>query len=208
MFDLTSIQPIVKDGTTVITSPVRLVSSSIFSRQTDGDFASNKYEVTIAFDKEESPELYKAIVEAFHQAEETGKVNLWGGKVPSDLHYCLRAKAEYDDKGNALESNTYYLTARSDFEPKHFDASRKRLTSENEFFPGCYVRIQVEFYPWHRTNEEKSGISASLHVVQKLPSPSANVDMDDFFIPEVEELQPRTPSPEDRLGDDGAELPF
>ena len=57
MFDLTSIQPIVKDGTTVITSPVRLVNGSIFSRQTDGDFASNKYEVTIAFDKEKSPEL-------------------------------------------------------------------------------------------------------------------------------------------------------
>lgn len=208
MFDLTSIQPIVKDGTTVITSPVRLVNSSIFSRQTEGEFASNKYEVTIAFDKEESPELYKAIMEALHQAEETGKSNLWGGEVPSNLHRCLRAKAEYDDKGNALESNTYYLTARSDFEPKHFDASRKRLTSENEFFPGCYVRIQVEFYPWCRTNEEKSGISASLYVVQKLPAPSANVDMDDFFIPEVEDMLTHTPSTEDRLGDDGAELPF
>ena len=208
MFDLTSIQPIVKDGTTVITSPVRLVNSSIFSRQTEGEFASNKYEVTIAFDKEESPELYKAIMEALHQAEETGKSNLWGGEVPSNLHRCLRAKAEYDDKGNALESNTYYLTARSDFEPKHFDASRKRLTSENEFFPCCYVRIQVEFYPWYRTNEEKSGISASLYVVQKLPAPSANVDMDDFFIPEVEDMLTHTPSPEDRLGDDGAELPF
>lgn len=208
MFDLTSIQPIVKDGTTVITSPVRLVNSSIFSRQAEGEFASNKYEVTIAFDKEESPELYKAIMEALHQAEETGKSNLWGGEVPSNLHRCLRAKAEYDDKGNALESNTYYLTARSDFEPKHFDASRKRLTSENEFFPGCYVRIQVEFYPWYRTDEEKSGISASLYVVQKLPAPSANVDMDDFFIPEVEDMLTHTPSPEDRLGDDGAELPF
>lgn len=208
MFDLTSIQPIVKDGTTVITSPVRLVNSSIFSRQTEGEFASNKYEVTIAFDKEESPELYKVIMEALHQAEETGKTNLWGGETPSDLHCCLRAKAEYDDKGNAIESNTYYLTARSDFEPRHFDASRKKLTSENEFFPGCYVRIQVEFYPWHRTNEEKSGISASLYVVQKLPAPSANVDMDDFFISKVEDMLTHTPSPEDRLGDDGAELPF
>ena len=66
----------------------------------------------------------------------------------------------------------------------------------------------MEFYPWHRTNEEKSGISASLYVVQKLPSSSAYVDMDDFFIPEVEDFQPRTPSPEDRLGDDGAELPL
>lgn len=208
MFNIASIKPIAKDDTTVVTSPVRLVSGSIFSRQTEGDFASNKYEATVVFDANESPELLSALEAAISAAKEKGLREIWNGKLPEQMRCCLKAKLDYDKTGVATKSSTYYLNARSDFEPRHFDAARRKLTSESEFYPGCYVRVQIGFYPWYRPAEENAGISAILYAVQKLPSVSTTVDMDDFFIPELEDVAPATPTALDSISDDGTELPF
>lgn len=208
MYDITSLKPFAKSETVVITSPVRYVSGSLFAPRTDGEYPSHKYEITVAFDAHESPELLTVLQAAITAAEQRGSRDLWGDPSPLSMtmHRCLRARVEYDAEGVATPTTSFYLTARSDYEPKHFDASRTRLTCEEELYPGCLVRLQLELYPWYRSQEARGGVSASLLAVQKLPSPSTSVDMDDFYIPQAEPLEPTTASTEELLGDDGADL--
>lgn len=207
MYDVSSLSPIVKNETTIVTTAVRLVSSSLFRKSEEGDYPSHKYECTVAFDVNKDPKLLEALQSAVSAAIEWGrKEGLWTDSLPSDFRCCLRAGTDYDEAGVSHPNGSYFLTAKSEYSPRKINEERRRITDEREFFPGCLVRVQIEIYPWRRTGEDRGGVSAALYAVQKVPSPEAVVDMDDFFIPWVEDVDQSVTTPADDMQDDGIEL--
>lgn len=192
MIDITTIAPVKKGDTKMITSAVTLSFPYLGKKNTGGEFPSNKYEANFSFSKLNKP-LYEMITSCMKAAIEQGNEdqNCWGkkGRPEGERFFsCVRPDKYAKGEDDKADTNGLVLKASTKYPPALLDANNKIVPAEEVdevFYSGAIVRCQVEFFPWFRGG--KGGISAQLTVVQKLADGKRlggkGYDEGDFSIP-------------------------
>lgn len=213
MIDITTIAPVKKGDTKMITSAVTLSFPYLSRKNTSGEFPSNKYEANFAFSKLNKP-LYDMITDCMKAAIEQGNndQNCWGKKgrpEGAQFIYCVRPDKYAKGEDDREDPNGLMLKATTKYPPALLDAGNKLVPAEEVdevFYSGAIVRCQVEFFPWIRGG--KGGISAQLTVVQKLADGKRlggnRYDEDDFALAGVTSADVEVPEGAEVAND----LPF
>lgn len=156
-----------KQVTKVIGGPARISYAHVFKPTSVHPDKPDtlKYSVALLIPKS-NKELLKALKLAINAAMEIGieKFPKWKGKKPTDLKMPLRDGDELDDKPEY--EGHFYLSAKSDTKPGIVDKDREPLTSEDEFYSGCWARFSIKFYPFDTAGNR--GIGVQLNHLQKV----------------------------------------
>lgn len=213
MIDITTIAPVKKGDTKMITSAVTLSFPYLGKKNTSGEFPSDKYEASFAFSKLNKP-LYDMITACMKAAIEQGNndQNCWGkkGRPEGERFFsCVRPDKYAKGEDDREDPNGLVLKASTKYPPALLDANNKIVPAEEVdevFYSGAIVRCQVEFFPWFRGG--KGGISAQLTVVQKLADGKRlggnRYDEGDFALAGVTSAEAEVPEGADMADD----LPF
>lgn len=154
-----------KSATKVIGGPARFSYAHVFkpvSMDPDDAEAKKKYSVCLLIPKANKA-LVTEIRNAIKAATEAGK-SKWGGKIPNGLKIPLRdGDEERSDDENY--KGMYFINASSDAKPGIVDASREPITSEDDFYSGCWGRFSVNFFAFNAKGNK--GIGCGLNHLQK-----------------------------------------
>lgn len=211
MLDLTSIKPIKKGDTKMITGPVMLSFPFLTKKNTTGEFPSGKYEANFAFsklDKLTADMIRDCMTSAIKAGDENGTA-YWGAKGrPTESRWfsCVKEDKYARTADDQPDPNGLVLRTSTQYQPALLDVTGRLLSTEEAdeaLYSGAIVRAQVEFFPWLRGG--KGGVSAQLTVVQKLADGThiggSSYDASDFALSGVETAAP--------AGEEKAEdLPF
>lgn len=192
-----------RDKTNVVTGKVRFSYCHVFTPaefETDKKTGKDpKYMVTLLISKKDK-ETLKALKEAMEEAKADGIKSKWGGKLPAASKFWnpLRDGDEEraDDENYA---GHYFMQAKSSRKPsvvgKYRGADGKliALTTDEEFYSGCYGRASITIFPYNQ--DGGVGLGVYLNNVQKLEDgdrlsggTSAENDFDDEFEEEEDDL--------------------
>ena len=149
------------------TGKIRFSYPSVFRKNTKNrDEKDAKYELTVVIPKDDK-ETVKRISEACKEVFEENKNSVFKG-----LTYDEVAKPYHDGdgrkpKGGAYSDDfkgCYLINARTDKPPVVVDRDRRPVTDERMVYPGCYGRVNLNFYPYNVNGNR--GIAAGLNGVQ------------------------------------------
>ncbi|MDH6354689.1 hypothetical protein M2132_001018 [Dysgonomonas sp. PH5-45] len=176
----------------VITGKVRASYANVFEPKAIKAGDKPKYSISLIISKDDVATV-KAIKEAIAKATESGKVNLWGGKVPNNMKEVLKdGDAYYPD--DAAYANSYFIGASSDTKPGIVDKKKRNITDEDEFYSGCYCLASVNFYPYNFENVSK-GVGCGLNNLLKVEDgeklagrSNATSDFADYFDDDADPL--------------------
>jgi len=152
-----------KSATTLKGGPVRFSYAHVFvPTSMNPDDPIKKYSVCLLIPKADKV-LVAAIKKAIAAAQEAGKAK-WGGKIPAGLRSPLRDGDE--EKPESTEyAGMYFMNASATQKPGVVDISRNPLTSEDEFYSGCWGRFHVNFYGYNKAGNK--GVGCALNHLQK-----------------------------------------
>lgn len=173
-------------STKVITGKVRLSYPHLFTPKAANENAEPKYSASLIIPKSDTKTLEK-IEKAIETAKQEG-IGKFGGKIPAVLKEPLRdGDAERPD--DPAYADSYFLNASSKNAPGVIDQSKRKLTSDDDIYAGCYVRASLNFYAFNASGNR--GIAVGLNNVQKWAdgerlSGGASAD-EDFDVIEIEE---------------------
>lgn len=108
-------------------------------------------------------------VAAIKKAIRSAIVSKWGDdkkKWPKNLDIPLRNGTEKADevlaqKGTdsmATYRGHYYMNAKSDYPPGVVGPTAKPLMDQGDIWPGCYMRFNVNFYPYAKAGNQGVGV--------------------------------------------------
>lgn len=151
-----------KDGTKVITNPVRLSYANIWEPKAING-SDPKYSASLLIAKTDT-ETINYIKQAVENAKEAGKSTKFKGKIPANLKLPLRDGDEErpDDPSYA---GHYFVNANATSRPGIVDKHRVAITDEEEVYSGCYARVSVSFFPYDSNGSK--GIACGLNNIQK-----------------------------------------
>lgn len=165
-----------REGMKVTTGKVRASYVHVF---TPAEFESDKakgkdpkYMITLLISKRDKDTL-KAIREAIEEAKAEGLKTKWGGKMPPASKFWdpLRdGDEERPDDPNY--EGMFFMQAKSARKPavkaKYRGADGKLidLTTDEEFYSGCYCRASINIFPYNQ--DGGVGLGVYLNNVQKL----------------------------------------
>lgn len=150
-------------ATVVMGGPVRFSYLHVFEPSSMEPEGKKKYSASLIIPKSDKA-LVKMFKDAIAAAIEAGKAK-WGGKVPANLKMPLRdGDAERPD--DEAYKGAYFINASSAQKPGVVDANRVPLTSDEEFYSGCYGRVHCNFYAFNTAGNK--GIACGLNHLQKL----------------------------------------
>lgn len=192
-----------REGMKVITGLVRFSYAHVFTPaefETDKKAGKDpKYMVTLLIPKTDKDTL-KAIKQAMEDAKVEGLKSKWGGKMPTPSKFWNPLRD--GDEERAEDENYvghYFIQAKSARKPavkgKYRGADGKLidLTTDEEFYSGCYGRGSINFFPY--SQDGGVGIGVYLNNVQKLEDgdrlaggSDAETDFDDEFEDEYDDL--------------------
>lgn len=152
------------NGTKVITNEVRFSYANVFVPKAIEQGQDPKYSVNILISKEDT-ETVDAVKAAIAQAKADGLQSKWGGKLPKKFHEPLRDGDEERDD-DPVYKNHYFINISSKNKPGVIDRYKNELTSDDEFYSGCYGRASINFFPFNSAGN--NGIGAGLNNLQKL----------------------------------------
>lgn len=119
------------------------------------------------------PKTDKKAVEIIRQeikaATEKGKSKCWSGKIPKFTHQALRdGDEELEDgrKTGAEYKGHYFINCTSDKRPGVVDSKLQAIIDPEEIYAGCYVRAEVNAYPYSRSGS--NGVTWGLNNVMKV----------------------------------------
>lgn len=121
-----------------------------------------KYSAVLLIPKT-NKELIKTIKVAINAAIEAGVESKWNNKKPNNLNLPLR---DGDNEDKPEYAGHYFLSVKSDTKPGIVDKDREPLTSEDEFYSGCYVRFSIKFFPYNTAGNK--GVGVNLNHLQKV----------------------------------------
>jgi hypothetical protein len=151
-------------STKVIGGPARASYAHVFTPTSmDPDDPKKKYSIALLISKKETA-LIKEIRAAIKNATEAAK-SKWGGKIPANLRNPLRDGDE-EKPGDDIYEGHYFINASSPSKPGVIDKDRNPLTSEDEFYSGCYCRFSINFFGYNTAGNK--GVGAGLNHLQKI----------------------------------------
>lgn len=149
-------------ATIVLGGPARFSYLHVFEPSSMEPDGKKKYSVSLIISKTEK-ELIRKIKDAIAAAKVAGMAK-WGGKIPPNLKEPLRdGDAERPD--DEAYKGSYFMNASSTQKPGIVDTNRLPLTTDEEFYPGCYGRFHVNFYAFNTAGNK--GIAVGLNHLQK-----------------------------------------
>ena len=152
-----------KDVTRVITGKVRFSYLHVFEPDAIDESSEKKYSASIIIPKSDKATI-AAINAAIAAAKEQGKTSKWGGKIPAKLDTPLR-DGDIDREDDEAYAGAFFVNAKSKSQPGIIDLMKKQITSEEEFYSGCYGRASLTFYPYDASGNR--GIAVALNNLQK-----------------------------------------
>ncbi|MBC1616400.1 DUF2815 family protein [Listeria booriae] len=171
----------------VKTGKVRFSYVHVFTPWAGDEGQEEKYSVCLIIDKSDKKTI-KAIKNAINELkEDKAAINLWGGKngkAPKNLKIPLRDGDEERDEMEEFEGK-YFVNANSKRQPGVINTKRKELTSEEDFYSGCYGRASIDLFAYNSNGSK--GIAVGLNNLLFLEDgeplgftvPSAEDDFDD-----------------------------
>lgn len=125
-----------------------------------------KYSAVLLIPKS-NKELVKILKSAMNAAVEIGIETKWGNKKPANLKLPLRdGDSEADLDKNPEYAGHYFISAKSDTKPGIVDKEKEPLTSDDEFYSGCFARFSIKFYPFNTAGNK--GVGVQLNHLQKV----------------------------------------
>lgn len=177
-------------STAVKTGLVRASYPAVFHPKSmehdDGD-SSSKYGLCIIIKKSDKVTV-KALKEAIAEAWKAGMAK---GYFKTEKIPALKNPLKDGDLPNedgvtdpTLE-DCYFINSYSNNKPGLIDKYGEAITSPDVFYPGCFCRVTLNFYPY---GKGKKGVAAGLNNIQKLKEgerldgrKSAESDFDDDY---------------------------
>lgn len=150
-------------ATVVMGGPARFSYAHVFEPSSMEPEGKKKYSVSLIISKKETA-LIAQIKAAIEAAKEQGKAK-WGGKLPAGLKLPLR-DGDAERPEDEAYKNSYFINASSAQKPGVVDSNRVPLSSDEEFYSGCYGRFHVNFYAFNAGGSK--GVACGLNHLQKL----------------------------------------
>ena len=152
------------NNTHVITGKVRLSYANLFTPKAPEDGGEPKYSAAILVPKSDKSTLAKIKAAIDAVKADPKSIQLWGGKVPTDMKMPVR---DGDDKAdtNPEYAGCLFFNASSKRQPGLVDQQRAPITNDTELYSGCYARVSVNFYAFNKKGNR--GIGVGLNNVQK-----------------------------------------
>lgn len=153
-------------STKVITGKVRFSYVHVFEPTAMAEGQDPKYSVSIIISKDDT-ETIAAIKAAVEEAKKDYKAKLVdkNGKVPANIKLPLR-DGDVDRSDSPEYENSYFITASSYRKPGVIDKKRMPLTTDDEFYSGCYGKASIVFYGFSAAGNK--GIACGLNNILKL----------------------------------------
>jgi hypothetical protein len=150
------------DRNTVVTPVVRLSYPNLFKARAIEEGATPKFSATLLFDKKAQSEPgFKKLQKAVEQAIDTK----WGADRPKKLRLPFLTTADMENVPDGYEDDMIIIRTSSTQAPGVVDRQMQPILSEQDIYPGCYVRAAVHAYAWeHKTGGK--GVSIGLDHVQ------------------------------------------
>lgn len=138
---------------------VRISYSHVFvPTSVHPDNPEKAYSVNLLLDKVKDKELIKEIKRCIQAATEEGieKLTKWNGKKPVNLRSPLRDGDE--EKEDELYAGHYWLQPKSKVKPGIVDKDNEPLTTDDEFYSGCWAQFSVKFFPYAQAGNKGVGV--------------------------------------------------
>ena len=175
--------------TTVRIGEVRFSYANVFTPTSIDENTEKKYNIAILIPKSDT-QTVTIIRQAIANAVEEGKTKKWGGKLPAkkDNLDPLRDGDEEFLAGTKGEEykGCYFLNAKSGRKPVIMDTKHNVLTSDDEFYSGCYGAATINFFSYDKGASK--GIGVGLNSLLKIrdgerigSSSNPDVDFADLF---------------------------
>lgn len=180
---------------------VRISFPALFTPKKQKNSTAEKYGAMFLIDKSDK-ETIEAVKKAIIAAKKQGIAEKWGGKVPPGYKGPLRDGDAIPDPTDDDESTSakpvmpghYYFNASGKDKPGVLIRKNGKNVpaAEEEVYPGCWVYITANFYPY---NNEGKGVAAGLNNVLKVADGprldgrrSAQEDFEDLDYAELDSL--------------------
>ncbi|HYD90921.1 MAG TPA: ssDNA-binding protein [Flavobacterium sp.] len=128
-----------------------------------------KYSVVLCIPKKNKG-LYIKLKKAKQAAIEWGIENTkeWGGAKPLKKFQDDVIKdgdEDFDLDKNPEYKGCWIISAKSDRKPGVIGKDKEELTTDDEFYSGCFARFDIKFFPYGKVGK---GISVQLNNLQKI----------------------------------------
>jgi len=104
-------------------------------------------------DKEGISNIRKAIISAAKEKFGDDKA-----KWPKPLDNPLRDGDEKAEAGITAYADSFYINAKSKYQPGVVGSNLKPIMDAEEFYSGCYCRAQVNFYAYNKAGNKGVGV--------------------------------------------------
>lgn len=122
-----------------------------------------KYSVVLLIPKDNKA-LVAQLKKAIEAAKELGAETKWKNtKKVANLKLPLR-DGDLEDKPEY--EGHWFISAKSDTKPGIVDKDMNPLTTEDEFYSGCFARFSIKFYPFNTAGN--IGVGTQLYHLQKV----------------------------------------
>ena len=122
-----------------------------------------KYSITLLIPKSDAAGV-AVIQDAIDKATAKGKDSIWGGKVPKFRYEPMRdgdKELESGERTGKEWAGHYFINTTSDQPPGVVDRRGKPLLDQTALYSGCYVRADVNAFPYK--NSGNCGIGWGLN---------------------------------------------
>jgi len=150
-------------STKVVTGKVRLSYPHLFTPTKINDEGEEKYSACLLIPKSDVETLRK-IKAAVEAAKQEGISSKWKGKLPGNLKTPLR-DGDTEREDSPEYAGHYFLNASSKQKPGIVDKNVQQILDQSEIYPGCYVRVSLNFFPFDAKGNR--GVGCGLNNVQK-----------------------------------------
>lgn len=154
-----------KTPTKVVGGPARISYAHVFKPTSVHPDKPDtlKYSAVLLIKKSDK-ELISIIKKAIQAAVDAGIESKWNNKKPANLKLPMRDGDEMDDKPEY--AGCWYISAKSDTKPGIVDKDKEPLTTDDEFYSGCYARFSIKFFPFATAGNK--GVGVQLNHLQKV----------------------------------------
>jgi hypothetical protein len=118
-----------------------------------------KYSCSLLIPKTDTVGI-KAFLEAIEKAKLVGKEKLWKGKIPHFRYMPLRdgdAELESGEKEGKEYTGMHFINCSSNDPPGVVGSDAKPLMDQADIFAGCYVRADVNPFPYDNSGNRGVG---------------------------------------------------
>jgi len=142
---------------------VRFSYAHVFEPTSMEEGGQLKYSVSILIPKENKKTL--KLIEAASEAAKIAGKPLWKGKIPTAFKHELLRDGDEERPDDDVYAGTYFINAKCNNKPTIIDEKGVKLTTDDEFYSGCYGCVSFNIYPYAKGS---NGIAAGLNNILKL----------------------------------------